>query len=571
MEPPRRLATTIVLGSLVLAACAPGPSGRAVVEPASTQDSRGAPKRITAAIQGEPLTLYENINHAGGGSAPGVDSLETMINMGLVAVDSHSVLQPALAEAVPGTDNGLWRLLPDGRMETTWRIRDGASWHDGRPFTSADVLFTVQVETDRDVPVRRADGYQYFESIEAADSQTVTVRWKQPYIWADRAFTSPFMPMHLLGRAYEENKANFTQLALWSEEFVGTGPYRVREFARSIQATLNANPTFVLGKPAIDEIVVRFIADSNTLIANVLAGEIDVLLQGSGRGLSLEQALQVRDQWREGTLQIKYASWFVVYPQFHNPSNPIVLDVQFRRALLHAIDRQQLVDSLQGSMTSVAHAFLSPNEPEYQQIQSRIAKYEYDPRRAAQIIEGLGLSRGVDGAFRDRAGQPLQLEARTTSSDLYQKTLFALTDFWQNAGIGIDPVVVPPQRTNDREYRANFPALDVTGQPNRLGDLFQYFHSSEARTAENSFTGENRARYRSPDLDRLLDRFTVTIPRAERAAVLGDVMAYMTEQLNVLGLYYTVSPTLIGNRLVNSQPSGEGGNQAWNVHQWDVK
>ena len=60
---------------------------------------------------------------------------------------------PVLAEAIPSFENGLWKVFPDGQMETTWKIREGARWHDGTPFTSGDVLFTSKLEQDKELPV----------------------------------------------------------------------------------------------------------------------------------------------------------------------------------------------------------------------------------------------------------------------------------------------------------------------------------------------------------------------------------------------------------------------------------
>lgn len=559
-----------ILVSVLLAGCA-------TARPAPASDPRGAlqsrpPIRLTAVIQGEPVTLNENLNHAGAGSAPGADSLEIMINASLSRLDNQGNLLGHLAESAPSVENGLWKLFPDGRMETTWRIRDGAQWHDGAPFTAADVLFTVQVEQDRDLPIRRTPAFSLFERLDAPDARTVVATWKSTFIWADTTFTRPFLPKHLLERAYAENKSTYLVLPYWTETFVGTGAYKVREFVRGSHAILDANDRYVLGRPIIDEIEVKFIGDAHTLIANLIAGTIDVFLGGGGRGLSLEQAMQVRDHWKDAQLDVKLRSWFVVYPQLLNPNPPILADLQFRRALLYAIDRQQLVDSLQGGLTSVAHTFVSPQSPDYKAIESSIVRYEYDPRRATQLIEGLGYTRGSDGIFRNADNQRLVLEARTPpQGDLYEKTLFAVADSWQRVGVAIELVVVPRQRVDEREYRATFPGVEVTGQPNRMDQIAQYFHSTEARLPENSFTGENRSRYRSAELDALLDRFSVTIRRQERVQVLSQIVRHMSDQLNVLGLYHTAGPVLYASRVSGFGAAFDGGTQAWNVHQWDVR
>ena len=71
-----------------------------------------------------------------------------MVHSGLTVRGDQRIRHPQLAEAVPSLENGLWRLLPDGRMETTWKLREGARWHDGVPLTSEDLLFSLQVGRD---------------------------------------------------------------------------------------------------------------------------------------------------------------------------------------------------------------------------------------------------------------------------------------------------------------------------------------------------------------------------------------------------------------------------------------
>src|SRR5439155_24788116 len=116
----------------------------------------------------------------------------------------------------------------------------------------------------------------------------------------------------------------------------GAGPLKLRELVRSSHVVLQANDQYVLGRPKVDEVEVRFITDDNTLIGNLLSGAVDMTL---GRGISLEQALQARDQWRDGKAEFKSLDILVeLYPQFLNPTPAVVANAQFRRALLHAID-----------------------------------------------------------------------------------------------------------------------------------------------------------------------------------------------------------------------------------------
>lgn len=527
------------------------------------------PKRITTAILGDPYTLSQAINSAGTGSVRGVGEVEKLIHAGLAIADSDGNLRPQLAEAVPSIENGHWRVLADGRMETSWRIKPQARWHDGAPVTAADLVFTLQVGQDRELALPGHPGYKSMDSIEAADEHSVTVKWKKPFIEADQLFTHGFalpLPRHLLEQAYLADKASFLELPFWSREYVGAGPFKLREFVRNSHLVVDAYDGYVLGRPKVDEMVVKFISDPNTMIANLLAGEVEVTL---GRGFNIEQTSQVAAQWNNGRADSKPSSWIAHYPQHLTPNPKVLADVRFRRALLHGLDRQQMSEALQSGQAPVAHAWLEISAPEYREVESYIAKYEYDPRQAAQLIEEMGYTRSPDGSLQDATGQKLRIESRTNAGDdVKEKILLSSADYWQRLGVAVDVVISPRQLASDREYRATFPGFDLVRQPFEPAR----FHSAEAPLPENRFNGKNRTRYMNADLDSSIDKYLTTIPRRERIEILGQIVRHISERVLALGTFYAPEPILISNRLVNvAAARAPNADETWNAHEWDVR
>jgi peptide/nickel transport system substrate-binding protein len=563
---PRHPAGALLLAFVLLAGCtapdraAPGPA--AVERPRAT-----APVRVTAVMMSDPTSLNNDVNRATAQFViAGGPELQLLVSAGLSVLDDRGQLHPQLADAAPTVENGLWRVEPDGQMETTWRIREGARWQDGTPFTADDLVFTHRLLQDKDLEVFRNVAYDAIASVEARDPRTVTVRWNKSYIHASQLFSPELgvpLPRHLLEREYDENRRNVLYHPYWGNEFVGTGPFRLREFVRGSHISLEANGDYVLGRPKIDEIDVRLIPDPNTVVANILSGAVELTI---GRNVSLEQAVQLREQWVGGKVLIAPASWIVIYPQFFNPTPTVVADVRLRRALLHAIDRPQMVETLQAGLTPIAHAFLAPDEPEYPDVEANIVRYDYDPQRAAQIIEGMGYSRGVDGMFRDANNQRLSVEIRAiTGIDINQKALFSVADYWQRIGVGVDTVVVPRARTSDREYIATFPAFQVNRQGSTVSFLTNRV-SRAAPTAETNFVGGNYSRYMDSGFDAMIERFFVTVPRQARMEILGDLLRQLTDQVLTLGLFFDGTPALIGRRIDGVTPRQEG----WNAHTWTV-
>lgn len=549
-----------LVACLVAVGCAPGSSSTQNVGPGAERTT-SAPKRVQAAVMSEPPNLKAALDATGIGR-PGANVLEDLVSVGLSEVDKQGRRFPQLAETVPTIENGLWKLLPDGRMETTWRVRPEARWHDGTPVLSEDVLFTARLLQDRELPFVPVRAFQFIERIEAPDAQTVSIAWKQPFIDADKIFDDLY-PKHLLERPYTDDKANFSSLTYWAEGFVGTGAFRLKEWGRGTHVLLEANPLWVFGRPKIDEITVTFIPDPNTLAANTLAGAVELTL---GKSLSLEQAVQLGDAWRGGSIDVAPANPLVIYPQFIGTNPPVINNVEFRRALMHAIDRQQLADTFMYGRSSVPRSYLYPNQAPYQEIEARVPQYPYDPTRSAQMIEGLGYTKGPDGVFRDRGGERLGVELRTVTVDLNQKVILAVADHWGRVGVPTEPVVIPPQRVGDQEYVATFPGFLLYRNPPNFATLY----GRDTRLPENNFRGSNNSRYINPAFDALLDRYFTTIGQQERIGVMGELIYHIADQVTVMGLFYDAQPTVIGSRLRNVSSAEVFSTQAWNAHDWEM-
>jgi peptide/nickel transport system substrate-binding protein len=552
---------TLLLAACVPAAPTPAPQSGA----GASQRQAGSPKRIVAGIPSNPPMLYNKLNVGGVGGQG--NALQDLVHVGMSMYDLERNLQPRLAETIPTLENGQWKLFPDGRMETTWTIRPNAQWHDGAPFTADDLVFTLTVVRDRELPAFSGVAYASLDTVQAVDARTVTVTWNRVFIEADSLFSARLatpIPRHLLERTYLENKAGFLELPYWGPEFVGTGPFKVREMERGSHLLLDAFDGFVLGRPKIDQVEVKFVLDETTLVANILAGTVELTL---ARSVSAEQGVQLREEWKAGHMVLTQDDWYIMYPQFLNPNPTTITDVRLRRALLHGTNRRQMADVLEGGLSDVAESFVHPREPEYRDVERSLVRYGYDPRLAVQLIEEVGHTRGPDGIYRDAAGQRLQIEINTTRLDAHQKLLFTLNDEWPKIGVAVEPVVIPPQRAQDAEYRATFPGFAIQGHPREM----TRFHGREARLPERGYRGGNNARYMNSELDAIIDRYFATVPKAERTQVLAQFVHFISDQLVVIPLIWRVDPTMIANRLVNVGTRSTEATQAWNAHEWDVR
>jgi peptide/nickel transport system substrate-binding protein len=398
---PKVIRWTVVLACLALTAgCAPAATPTGTSSSArGAASSPAATKRITTVIRGNPFALAQAINAGGAGTVPGIDQVEGLIHTGLAIEDGQGQLRPRLAEAVPTQENGLWRLLPDGRMETTWRLHPNLVWQDGQPFTASDLLFTVRVVQEPTVELARTPAYELIERAEAPDPRTLTVVWKKPFIKADALFSTinnsnqrimP-MPQHLLEADFQQEPSLLTQLPYWTRSFVGLGPYRVHDYVEGSHMVARASDNYVLGRPRIDEIEVRFVPDPSTIAANVLADAVDLTLGGR---FSIEWGVAIRDRWPNGRMVPNQTTSFMgIFVQLMNPTPPVLAEVPFREALIRAIDRQEMSDTIQAGLAKVQHSLIPEDAPEFPAVSSSVVRYDFDARRAAQLVSSYGYTR----------------------------------------------------------------------------------------------------------------------------------------------------------------------------------
>jgi peptide/nickel transport system substrate-binding protein len=228
-----------------------------------------------------------------------------------------------------------------------------------------------------------------------------------------------------------------------------------------------------------------------------------------------------------------------------------------------------MIDTILYGQVPVPTSFISPALPEFRETEAAAVRYDYDPRRAAQAIEELGYTRGGDGFYTSGGGQRLNVEVRTTAGDdLRDKLLFTTADYWQQNGVGVENVIIPRQRTDDREYRSTRPGFELVRQPNDLTEgALRRFHGQEAALPENGFRGQNRTRYASPELDNLIDRYLIAVPRQERMEILRQMVRHISEQLPIMGLTYGVESMLIAKRIVNVDADVS----SRNGHAWDLR
>jgi len=494
----------------------------------------------------------------------------------LVVADAHNKPRPQLAEKLPQLNTDDWQVYPDGTMDTTYRLRPGLTWHDGAPVTASDVVFGWQVFTDPEMGVPTDPPIRLIQEISAPDDRTVVIRWKQPYGQAGELSTSryggvPPMPRHILESKYRAGDVQaFLNDPYWTSQFVGSGPYRLDRWEPGAFIQASAFDGFVEGRPAIGQLKLVFLPDPSAAVASLLSGEVHVAAEDA---IGFEQGAVLKKQWEStgaGTVILTPNKSRFLQVQFKldyvNPK--ALLDVRVRRAILEATDRESLSAAILDGQISVAHTLTGPVEEYFAELDRVITKYPFNPDEASRLLGEAGFAKGADGAFADRAGQPLSLELRAFSADPGPREAAILSNQWSAVGLSAPISIIPAAQSQNLETVSAYPALRIeqTGLTDTVPVL--KIAGSAVATAENRWAGVNRGGWVNADYDRLVDVFVSSLDRSERNHAAAEAFRIASDELPVLPLYY-LSLAAAHTATLEGMVGGYASDTAWdNIAQW---
>ena len=561
--------------AILVTACAPGsPAGQGPQVREGQPPASSGPKSITIAINEDPGNFWSGIT-SGGGS--GARQLGHLVNQYLVALQSDATPQPRLLAEVPAVDKGTWRVLPDGKMEVTYRLRPGVVWHDGTAFTADDVVFSWQVNRDPAVPNANQEAVELIENIEARDATTAVATWSELYPFADRLEHRELVPLpkHLLERQYREAKDQLVNQPYFSTEYVGTGPYRVERWQQGSHLDLVAFDRYFLGQAKIDRIRVQFISDENAVVASLQAGAAHTFLPSGGP--SFEQFMVLKREWdssNRGTLLNESVRWFFAEAQKwpeRNPQPAALMDARARQALLHALDRQELSRAMMGDLGILADSWVHPSFPYYSQVQPALTRYAHDPRRASEILGELGWRRGADGVL-ERGAEKFNVQIRYDTDNELPASV--MRDGWKEIGVNTALEFRSEQMLRDRQARASFTGFDLSSNPMGGLSAVRRFHTEAIPTPDNRWTGTNRGGYSNPGWDDIGRRMRETLDDNARIQQERDLVRIFSTDLPVLPINYEVQLVPVAQGLTGVQPIrgiAHTGHvmHTWNVHEWD--
>ncbi len=559
----RLVGTLVVLVAVI--GCGAPTSAPQPADGASSQGARQAPAKrsVTIVETREPTSLEPSLQPQ--------NREWSALGSGFLASFKQGTSDPVpyLAEELPSIEKGTWRVLDDGRMETTYTLKRNATWHDGQPITAQDFVFAQQVRIAPDVPAHNAVVEKRMSRVIALDDSTLFIEWREPYMFAGYTHLPDFspMPQHRLEAQFQNDRAAFIDGPQWREEFIGSGPYRVVSWEPGVEIVFRAHDGFVFGRPKLDEVRVRFIGDANTIVANLLSGTIDVAYSGNigfSQGQALEQA-----GWGG---KVEYVPGNPRFMEFQGrdwgDTVQAVFDPRVRRAAHYAIDRKSLVDAVYAGRAPVAYYWLEPSDPAYPAVDRAVPKYEYDPARAEALLREAGWTKGPDGRLRNAAGQPLPMPLTNLPGEVEQLEANIVVDNWKTVGFAAELRTLSPQEWRDNELRSKFPAVAYNRRNLSYDDMVWF--SKNISRPETRWGGQNRIGYVNPRLDDLWSKVLASVDPKEREGYLVDAIRIMMDDAMVVLTHLQAEVLAHNAALVGPmEPPVERTSRIWNIWEWE--
>jgi peptide/nickel transport system substrate-binding protein len=490
-------AAALALGLALAAGCGDSPGQSAAAAPAADGPRRGG--TLVAGViadMGSPnvyAVLSERVTQ----------EVVTLMFLRLVEEepdyqDHPPTIKPLLAKS--------WEFSPD-RKSLTFHLRTDVTWSDGVPVTADDVRFSWQAQTDPAVLWDSAYYKADISDVEALDPHTVRFHFKRVSAQALLDVNEgEIVPEHVW------SQLPFDQWRQHSDWFVDhlvvDGPYVLESWTPQQEIVLRRNERYYEpGKPYIDRVVLREVADRSSLLTQALAGKLDHVL-----GLTTADMKRVESSprlvplsfWGRGMV---FVAW--------NLRNPLFAETEVRQALTMAIDREAIVEAVYGPYGRVG---VSPILSDVWAFNHDLEPWPYDPERARQLLAAHGWRDSDGDGILDKGGKRFSFSLETNAGNQQrQDAVVMIQEQLRRVGIDVHVRTMAFGPLMDRANRHNFEAILMKwGMPTDLGLSFA-FHTRSIDEASNVFC------YSNPEADRLMDAAESVTDLADRRRYLDPL------------------------------------------------
>jgi peptide/nickel transport system substrate-binding protein len=526
-------------------------------------------EQLTIGISQFPSSFHPNID-----SMLAKTYILAMTRRPLTAYDKDWKLVCMLCTELPTFENGNAKreTAPNGKpgIAVTYKIHPKATWGDGKPVSTDDVLFTWEVGRHPKGGVGNMELYRSLYKIDKIDEKTFTLHFDKLTFDYNAIGTFELLPAHIDAKNFTDPEKYKTRTAFDTDPTnpgLVFGPYRLTQVVSGSHVVLEPNSTWYGTPPKFKRVVVKAIGNTAALEANLLSGGIDMV--AGELGFTVDQAVAF-EQRHGKDFNFVYKSGLIYEHIDLNLDNPILADHRVRRALLYAIDRKALTEQLFAGRQPVADSNVNPLDWVHA---DDIPKYAFDPAKAAALLNEAGWGQRRAGVRHDKKGNPLRLEIMTTAGNRSRELVEqVLQSQWKAAGIDVrirnEPARVFFGRTvTERKFTAMAMYAWVSSPESVPRTTL---HSSHIPTQANNFAGQNYTGFKNAEVDNILENIETELDREKRRAMWHRLQTIYATELPVLPLYFRANPFVMPKWLKGVTPTGHQFPSSLWVEYWNA-
>ncbi len=511
-------------------------------------------KSYVMSMTQRPMTVYDH-----------EWQLVCMLCVELPSIEAGTAVPEDLPEGVEGAGDGRGIAL-------TYRIQPQATWGDGTPITTEDVLFTWKVGRHEKSGIGNLELYRRILSIDVIDDKTFVMHADRVSFEYAAINDFKLLPAHIEGPIFDAAPDDYKNRTAFDSDptnpGLAFGPYRIVEAVPGSRIVLERNESWWGKNPVFDRITLLTIEKTTALEANLLSGNVDMI--AGELGLSLDQALAFEKRHGDD-YQIIYEPGLLYEHIDLMLENPILQDKRVRQALVYAIDREAISQRLFEGRQPVAHSGVSPLDWVYA---PDIKMYDHDPEKAGELLDAAGWSDIRDGIRHNAAGEALRLEFMTTAGNRIRELVQqVLQSQWRQAGLDIR-VRNEPARVffGETVHHRRFTGLAMFAWGKGPEHVPRStLHSEEIPNEANGWSGQNYTGFRNTEMDELIEAIGVELDRPTRKEMWARVQQIYAEEVPVISLYWRANAYVLPKWLRGVRPTGQMATSSLWVENWTVE
>ncbi|MEO0768527.1 MAG: peptide ABC transporter substrate-binding protein [Cyanobacteria bacterium J06649_4] len=568
----RSAALLLCSGLFLLPGCTPSSSDSATADGDATEVVAGNRSTLRLLYSRTPTTLNPHL-------ANGFQDFEAarIIYEPLATYQADGKMVPVLAALIPTPENG--GVAADGRS-VTWKLKPNVKWSDGRPFTADDVVFTYQFVTDPQVAAVTDKYYEGIEKVEAVEPLTVKITFKGPNPSWQLPFTGQngmILPKHI----FEPVQGINVRSAPANLQPVGTGPYRFITRTAEGLWTFAANEQFREGAPDFTLVELQGGITPYVAARRVLRdGDADF---AHNLQLSIEDRVSLSEAG-EGRVIATFGSY--VERIMLNPTNPnketeegerssvenphpFLSDLQVRKAIDHAIDRDAIANEIYGNAGQRTNQLL-PYPTEYANPQ---LYYRHDPELAKTLLDEAGWKDTNGNGIRDKDGVEMRMVFQTPINPVRQQTQQMVRDDLREIGIALEirRVLVdaffsadPAQIRSLNHFYADMQEYNAGSDTPDPAIYMSWWLCDEIASLENKWQKPNNARYCNEEYDKVWEQASKELDPEKRAALFQRMNTILIQDVAVIPLVRRAVTNGVSDRITGVDPT------PWDASTWDI-